>query len=432
MGSKSYDVHYGASLLPYRLFLSIKGIPLKKSVSDLALFGGQPTFDEFLHVGRPNLGSKTHFLERVEDILDRRWLTNDGPYLREFEQQVAKRLGVQHCIAVCNGTMGLQLAMVAAGLKGEVIVPSFTFVATVQALYWQGLEPVFCDVDPITHNIDPAQVEALITDRTSAIVGVHLWGQACEHDALQDIADRHGLTLLFDAAHAFLCSENGRMIGNFGDAEVLSFHATKFFNTLEGGAVVTNNSEMAQRLHRMRNFGFGGGSDDNIAGPGINAKMNEVSAAMGLTNFEHTDTFLQANFEHYHQYLEQLSGLPGIRMLQYPHPQANNCQYIVLEVDQHITGIHRNQIMQLLRAEQILARRYFYPSCHHIEPYATLAPDVDKRLSVTNRISEQVLVLPTGAVLTEAEITQVTGLMRFIIENTSKILSCWQHQDVKP
>ncbi|HLB83912.1 MAG TPA: aminotransferase class I/II-fold pyridoxal phosphate-dependent enzyme, partial [Steroidobacteraceae bacterium] len=231
----------------------------KERVEDLAIAGGPPAFRESLHVGRPNIGDRARLLERINDLLDRRWLTNDGRYVRELEAELARRIGVRHCLAVCNATLGLQLAARALDLSGEVIVPAFTFVATAHALQWLGIAPVFADIDPRTHNIDPAHVEALVNERTTGILGVHLWGRACDVRALAAIARRHRLRLLFDAAHAFGCSHDGRSLGSFGDAEVLSFHATKYVNSFEGGAVTTDDDTLAARVRAMRNFGLAGG-----------------------------------------------------------------------------------------------------------------------------------------------------------------------------
>ena len=220
--------------------------------------GPSRLFSEKLHVGCPNLGDRGRLLARFENVLDRRWLTNDGLYVQALEHQIAEYLGVQHCVAVCSATIGLQIAIRALGLTGEVIVPSFTFPATAHALAWQGIAPAFCDVDPVTHNIDPGTVERLIGPRTTGILAVHLWGNPCDVDALTEIAERRGLELLFDAAHAFGCSYRGRMIGNFGHAEVFSFHATKFVSAGEGGAIVTNDDELANKMRRLRNFGLEG------------------------------------------------------------------------------------------------------------------------------------------------------------------------------
>src|SRR5262245_2680457 len=218
--------------------------PRRGSPPPLAIFGAAPAFAEQLHVGRPNLGDRGRFLERLNDILDRRWLTNHGRYVGELERCIAQLVGVKNCVLVANGTIGLELLIRALGLGGEVIVPAFTFVATAHALQWQEITPVFADIDPTTHCLDPASVEAAITPRTTGIIGVHVWGRPCAVDELQALARRRGLKLLFDAAHAFGCSFGERMIGAFGEAEVFSFHATKILNTFEGGAIVTNNGEL--------------------------------------------------------------------------------------------------------------------------------------------------------------------------------------------
>jgi dTDP-4-amino-4,6-dideoxygalactose transaminase len=263
---------------------------MKIHISDLAIFGGEPQFEHKLFVGRPNIGNRDRLLERINDMLDRRWFSNNGVFVREFEQRVADYLGVKHCIAVCNGTIALELLIRALELKGEVIVPSFTFIATAHALQWQEITPVFCDIDPQTHTLNPWRIESLITPRTSGIIGVHVWGQPCDVNNLTEIAAKHHLKLMFDASHAFGCSYQGSMIGNFGSAEVFSFHATKFINTFEGGAIVTNDDELNQKLRLMKNFGFSG--FDNVIYLGTNGKMPEISAAMGLTSLDSLEEFM--------------------------------------------------------------------------------------------------------------------------------------------
>src|SRR5580704_2797704 len=188
---------------------------MKKSFNTLALNSGRPAFSSPLHVGRPNIGNRERLLERINDLLDRRWLTNDGPYVQELESRIASFLGVKHCVAMCNATVALEIAIRGLGLSGEVIVPSFTFIATAHSLQWQGITPVFCDIDPKTHNLDPAQIEKMITPRTTGIIGVHTWGRSCDIDALEAIARRRKLELMFDAAHAFGCTYKGRAIGGF-------------------------------------------------------------------------------------------------------------------------------------------------------------------------------------------------------------------------
>src|SRR6476469_1487706 len=200
---------------------------MKTEISQLAALGGTPIFESPVYVGRPNLGDRERLLARINDMLDRRWLSNNGPFVQEFERKVEKCLGVRHCIAMCNATVALEIATRALELKGEVIVPSFTFIATAHALSWQEITPVFCDIDPKTHNLDPAKVEQMITPRTSGIIGVHVWGRACDIDGLAEVARRHKLKLMFDAAHAFGCSYKGRLLGAFGEFVVYGSPATK-------------------------------------------------------------------------------------------------------------------------------------------------------------------------------------------------------------
>lgn len=380
-----------------------------------------PAFPEKLHVGRPNVGDKSHFLGQVAAILERRWLTNHGPMVAELEQRIAQYLGVRHCIAVCNGTVALEIAIRAAGLEGEVIVPSFTFVATAHALQWQGITPVFCDADPVTHTIDPDEVERHITPRTTGIMGVHVWGQPCAVERLSLIARRHNLKLLFDASHAFGCSYGGRMIGNFGSAEVFSFHATKFFNTMEGGAVVTNDDEIARRALLLKNFGFGEGYD-NVVSIGTNGKMNEVSAAMGLTNLNHLDGFISVNRRNWDAYASGLSGVPGIKLFPYDTAERNNYQYVIVDIDQPVTGISRDAVVDILHAENVLARRYFYPGCHRMEPYRSLFPNAGMLLPRTEQLSARIMALPTGTGVTVEQIEQICAVIRMIAGNAKAIL----------
>lgn len=394
---------------------------MKKGVSDLAIFGGKPAFAEYLHVGRPNIGSRDAFLARVNDMLDRRWLSNDGPFVKELEQNLAEYLGVNHCVVICNATIALEIAARALGLHGEVIVPSFTFIASAHALQWQEITPVFCDVDPITHNIDPAKVESLITPRTTGILGVHVWGRACEVESLSVIAQKHQLKLMFDAAHALGASYHGQMIGGFGDAEVFSFHATKFFNSFEGGAVTTNNDELAEKIRSMRNFGFAG--LDNVIDVGTNGKMSEISAAMGLTSFESIDEFIQINRSNFLNYSKGLDRIPGIRLIKYDEKERNNYQYIVMEIDKNNTGVDRDLLMKILNAENILARRYFYPGCHQMEPYRSYIPNAGLILPETEKLTQKVLQLPTGTAVGEDDINQICELIGFVFANGLEIQS---------
>ena len=394
---------------------------VKSQPCDLAFFGGQPLFKEKQYVGKPNLGDRTQLLNRINDMLDRDWLTNRGPFVKEFENKVADYLGVKHCVSVCNGTIALELAIKALGLTGEVIVPSFTFIATPHALQWQEITPVFCDIDPITHTIDPDKIESMITPRTSGIIGVHLWGQPCNVEKLTAIAEKHNLKLMFDAAHAFGCSYEGTKIGNFGDAEVLSFHATKFLNSFEGGAVVTNNDLLAKKIILMENFGFSG--LDNVIYIGTNGKMSEVCAAMGLTSLESIDDFIEINYQNYKCYQQGLNDIEGIKLFSYDEQEKCNYQYIVLEIDEEITNISRDKLVEILTAENIIARRYFYPGCHRSEPYRSFFPHAGLLLPETERLSNKVILLPTGVNMNSQKINKIIDLMKFILQNTPSINS---------
>lgn len=392
---------------------------MKASLHDLAVLGGPPAFAESLYVGRPNIGRREDFLARIGDMLDRRWLTNDGPYVQEFERALERHLGVTHCIAVANATLGLGIAARALGLTGEVIVPAFTFVATAHALEWHGIEPVFADVDPHTHNLDPEHAERLITSRTTGILGVHVWGRPCAIDQLTELARRRGLTLLFDAGHAFACSHGGRMIGNFGRAEVFSFHATKFVHSFEGGAIATNDADLAARLKYMRNFGISG--YDEITDLGINAKMSEPAAAMGLTSLESLDEIVKINKENYEIYRVRLGQVPGLRVVQYDPNECANYQYVVVEVETAAAGISRDALHKALWAEGVHARRYFYPGCHRMEPYRSLARYRGVLLSMTDQLADRVLCLPTGSAVTQRDAELVCALIEFCQAHGSEL-----------
>lgn len=392
---------------------------MKECSRDLAVFGASPAFEEKLHVGRPNIGDRKRLLERFNEVLDRQWLTNEGPLAQEFEQRLADFLGVKHCIAICNGTVALEIAIRAMELRGEVVIPSFTFVATAHALQWQEITPVFCDIDPKTHNLDPYSVEKMITPRTTGIIGVHVWGRPCDVEALQEIAQRRKLKLLFDAAHAFGCSTGGRFIGGFGDAEVFSFHATKFFNSLEGGAIATNNDELAAKVRLMKNFGFSG--YDKVTYIGTNGKMNEMCAAMGLTSLESIDQFIAVNRNNYYAYRDGLAGIPGVSVMAYNESERCNYQYLVLEIDEALTGLSRDQLMHVLWSENVLARRYFYPGCHHMEPYKSYFPHANLLLPATERLAQRVLLLPTGTSVKEKGIDSICQVIRLAVANSREV-----------
>lgn len=385
-----------------------------QSLQDLAINGASPAFDEILHVGRPNIGSRDAFIQYVDQIFDNRWLSNNGQMVQELERKIAEYHNVKNCVAMCNGTVALEIAIRALELEGEVILPSYTFIATAHALSWQAITPVFADINPVTHTIDPESVKKMITPRTSGIIGVHLWGNVAPVEALQNIADENGLKLMFDAAHAFGCSHQGKMIGNFGECEVLSFHATKFFNTFEGGAVLTNDDELAEKMRLMRNFGFAG--LDNVIHMGTNGKMVEVAAAMGLVNMDVIDNVIDANKKNYNAYQNGLAGLPGIKVLTFDELEHNNYQYIVISIGEDCP-VSRDSLIEVLHAENIRARKYFWPGCHNMKPYKELYPHAGLLLPMTKVVADQVIVMPTGTTMSVEMVNQVTSVIAVFVNN---------------
>jgi len=360
-----------------------------------------------LFVGRPNIGNRDVLMKRITSILDSRWLSNDGPMVQEFESRIAEYLQVKHAVVVNNATIGIEIAVKAIDLSGEVIVPSYTFVATAHALTWLGLTPVFADIDPVTHNIDPSSAESLISPRTAGIIGVHLWGRPCDTDALQVLSEKYAIPVMYDAAHAFGCSHNNNMIGNFGRCEVFSFHATKFLNSFEGGAIVTNDDELAEKLRLMRNFGFAG--LDNVVSEGTNGKMPEVCAAMGLTSLDAIDDILTINRSNYDHYKVGLADLHGVSLIAYNESERNNYQYIVAEAS---NLEDRDKIIEALQGQGIMARRYFWPGIHNMAAYREERRGVDGGLANTELVADRVFVLPTGQAVDHGAIQDVCAIIK--------------------
>ena len=399
--------------------LSLDRILSTAKFENLAIFGGPPTFAEHLHVGRPAIGNVEDVLDRIRESLVSRTLTNNGPFVREFERRICDVTQTKHAIAVTNATQGLQMTIRALGMKGSVIVPSFTFVATAQALHWQGIKPVFCDVDPQTHCIDLRDVERKISSNTDigGIVGVQMWGRACDVDGLTELASRHNVPLLLDAAHAFGSKHNGLPIGNGGDAEVFSFHATKIVNAFEGGAITTNDEQLADQLRLMRNFGFA--DYDSVVHSGTNAKMCEAAAAMGITSIESLDKFLAINRAALEQYRVGLDAIPGMELLVRLLDPDSNCQYAVVEVNESAFGMSRDRLLEVLWAENILARKYFSPGCHRV-PF--LAGEKPPKLPITDALCGHVLQLPTGSAVDCDQIGQICDLLHTIAMHAKEIV----------
>ncbi len=365
---------------------------------------------EGFHVGKPNIPLKDLLLKNFERVIDNKWLTNFGPLSLELEKRIAEYLNVKHCVLVSNGTVGLEILQRALGIKGEVIVPGFTFVATPHSVRYLGSDPVFCDVDIDSHLIKSDLVEDLITDKTTCILGVHLWGQACNVEQLEYISKKHNLKLIFDASHAFGCKSNNKYIGNFGDAEVFSLHATKLFSTGEGGAITTNNDEIALKIRRMQNFGIH--SLDCVGEIGTNAKMSEFSAAYGLAALDFVDKVIETNKSNYLLYKSKFFDVREIKLLNYNN--SNNYQYVVISVPKN----KREKIYEELRLRKIFARRYFFPGCHRMEPYKSEERYNKLVLENTEKIAETCLVLPTGPNLNSKQINYISDvIIELILDN---------------
>jgi dTDP-4-amino-4,6-dideoxy-D-glucose transaminase len=387
---------------------------MKAASAELALLGGAPAFAEPLHVGRPNVGDREAVLRAIDEAIDERWLSNNGAKLLAFERRLSEQLGGLHCVATCNATLGLQIVLRALGVEGEVVLPSLTFVATAHAVAWERLTPAFADVDPETLCMGPSQAAELIGPETGALLGVHLWGRSADPRGLERLAGERGLPLVFDAAHALGCSRDGHPLAGFGDAAVLSFHATKVANAFEGGAVVTADAELAERVATMRNFGFV--DEDEIVGLGTNAKMNEAAAAMGLASLDALDDFLAASRHNYSAYAEAFEDIPGIRLLPLDPEQAN-CHHITVMVDPP-AGLDRDALRQVLVAENVLARRYFYPGCHRVPPYCE-APVPE--LPVTDAALERCLSLPTGTAVSANDIAAIGQIVRLAVASADEL-----------
>lgn len=347
-----------------------------------------------------------------EAIFERQYYTNHGPLLQKLESRLREYFGVKHVICVTNATIGLIMGAEALELKGKVITPSFTFIATPQSLTWCGIEPVFCDVDPLTHQIDPEQIERLITPDVTGILAVNLWGNACRPDEIEALARRHKLRIFFDSAHAIGCSVKGRPIGNFGDLEVFSFHATKAFGSGEGGCITTNDDALAAKLRNIRSS-YGAGAPVPVVKTS-NGRMSEAHAAIGLLNLDALPDYLERNRQIYMLYHALLRDLPGLTLYQAGQVSTSNYQYVICEIDDGAFGTTRDTLTQLLASKNILARRYFNPGSHRSPPYADLYPQYINALPVTDFLNARLLQLPSGALVSDEDVRYACKLIRTI------------------
>jgi len=344
-----------------------------------------------IYVTSPLLPPLEEFIPYLEQIWQNKHLTNAGPFHAQLESALAEYLGVKHLSLFSNGTLALLTAFQTLRIKGEVITTPYSFVATSHSLLWNELTPVFADIDPHTFNIDPKSIEPLITSQTSAILPVHCYGIPCDVDKIQRIADTYGLKVIYDAAHAFGVKQNGTSVLNYGDLSILSFHATKVFNTIEGGAIICPDARTKQRIDYLKNFGFA--DETTVIAPGINAKMNEVQAAFGLLQLQHIDVALLARRTIYERYCTHLAAIPGLTFYSaIQNFEWNYAYYPVLIDDAY--PLSRDELYEALKAQNIYTRRYFYPLISSFAMYRHLPSARPDHLPVANQLAEKILCLP--------------------------------------
>jgi dTDP-4-amino-4,6-dideoxygalactose transaminase len=349
-------------------------------------------FKDPIYVTRPMLPSLEEYNIELKEIWDSKQLTNNGQKLLRLENEVQKLLKVKNISVFNNGTIALMMAVSGLRILGEVITTPFTFPATPHVLYWNGITPVFCDVDNDTMTIDPRKIERLITPRTTAILGVHVYGIPCHVQAIKDIADRYGLKVIYDAAHAFMTEIDGNGIGNFGDISMFSFHATKLFHTAEGGALTCNDPNLKQRIDYLRNFGIR--NEEEVAMLGLNGKMNELQAAMGLVNLKNLELERGKRKSVVDTYNQCLTDVKGIRTFQFPGHIKNSFQYYVIRVDPAEFGISRDELHAHLKKYNVYSRKYFFPLCSEYACYKDLPSSNPTNLPVSSKIAKEVLCLP--------------------------------------
>lgn len=346
-------------------------------------------------VTSPLLPDLDEFTESLRQIWDSKWITNYGPFHKQLEEALCKYLNVPYISLFTNGTLPLLAALKVLNIKGEVITTPYSFVATSHSIMWADIEPVFVDVDPITGNMDPDRIEEAITPRTAAILSVHVYGQPCDTKRIQEIADRHGLKVIYDAAHCFGVEVNGESILNAGDVSTISFHATKVFNTIEGGAMIMKSRELKEKVDRMSDFGFAG--EMEIDGIGINAKLDEVRSAYGLLNLKQVDAAIEARHRVADAYREALRDVPGIRFLEDMPGVRHNYGYFPIFVDAGKYGRSRDELYETLKNNGIYARRYFYPLISNIGSYKDITSASQENLPNANKLAEDVICLPMSS-----------------------------------
>ena len=365
--------------------------------------------DKIVNVTQPVLPDLDDFVDSLRDIWSSKQLTNNGRYHQEFERQLAEFLGVKYISLFANGTLALISALQVLRISGEVITTPYSFVATTHSLWWNGIRPVFVDIEPDRMNLDPAKIEAAITPKTTAILPVHVYGNPCDVDAIQNIGDTYGLKVIYDAAHAFGVELNGNSVLNYGDLSILSFHATKTFNTIEGGAIVCHDANTKKRIDFLKNFGFA--DEVTVVAPGINAKMNEVQAAYGLLQMKEFEKQVKERAAIAAAYREQLQGINGLTYLKDYEGVKHNYSYFPIFIDENEFGMSRDDLYFRMRDKNIYGRRYFYPLISEFPAYRGLASADPAKLPVAERVAKQVICLP---IFPELNLQTVTDIVNYI------------------
>ncbi|MBR6448996.1 MAG: DegT/DnrJ/EryC1/StrS family aminotransferase [Fibrobacter sp.] len=359
-------------------------------------------------VTSPLLPKLEDFIPMLQDIWDRKWLTNNGFYHKELEKALAEYLGVEYISLFTNGTLPLITALQALKITGEVITTPYSFVATTHSIWWNGLKPVFVDVEESTGNIDPEKIEAAITPHTTAIMPVHVYGTPCNMERIQEIADIYGFKIIYDAAHAFGVKKDGESVLKHGDMSTLSFHATKVYNTVEGGALICHDQATKKRIDYLKNFGFAG--ETTVVAPGINSKMDEIRAAYGLLNLKQVDDAIAKRKAVAEKYRAALKDIPGIRYLNDVEGVRHNYAYFPIFVSKEY-GISRDALYEKLKEHNIFGRRYFYPLISTFSAYKGLESARPENLPIAHKLADQVLCLPMFAELQDEDVERTIDII---------------------
>lgn len=365
--------------------------------------------NKLITVTSPLLPDLTEFNEILKDIWNRKWITNNGHFHQELEKALCEYLKVPYISLFTNGTLPLITALQALRITGEVITTPYSFVATTHALWWNGIKPVFVDIDPKTGNLDPDKIEAAITPKTTAIMPVHVYGKPCDTQRIKEIADKYGLKVIYDAAHAFGVEVNGESILNAGDMSTLSFHATKVYNTIEGGALVMQDAETKKRIDYLKNFGFA--NETTVVAPGINSKMDEMRAAYGLLNLRQVDAAIEARHQVAIKYREALRDIEGITFFEDMPGVKHNYSYFPIFVDAKKYGMTRDELYFKMKEQDVLGRRYFYPLISTFSTYRGLESAHPEKLPMAHKMADTVICLPMHHTLSNEDIERILSLI---------------------